>query len=334
MNWNEGYSAQFYMTEVDPATWRDRRTIDITEAKVSRTAEALRASADIDTVDYGTDLETWVRIWLDARQAGDGEHVALFTGLATSPSVEITGALTNNKLEAYSVLKPCEDVLLQRGWYAAAEISCESVLRNLLANTPAPIEMAEDVPPLKKAIIAEDNETALTMVDKILEAIDWRLQLDGDGTIIIQPQSGDIAAIFDPFENDSIEPSVTVDHDWFECPNVLRAVSDDLVAIARDESEGSPYSVQNRGREVWAQEDNVDLSEEESIEEYALRRLKELQTTARKVKYTRRYTPSVNVGDNVRLNYAEHELIGTYRVTSQNLDVSHGVQVSEEATTE
>lgn len=330
MNWNEGYSAQFYMTEVDPATWRDRRVIDITAGKISRSDEALRASADIDTVDYGEELEMWVRIWLDARQAGDGEHVALFTGLATSPSDEITGALTNNKLEAYSVLKPCEDVLLQRGWYAAAEISCESVLRNLLSNTPAPVNIEGTVPPLKRAIIAEDNETALTMADKILKAIGWIMQLQGDGTITIHAKNDNIAAVFDPLENDCIEPNITVEHDWFECPNVLRAISDDLVAIARDDGSDSPYSIRNRGREVWAQEDGVDLSEEESISDYAIRRLKELQTVARKIKYPRRFTPEVNVGDNIRLNYPEQDLVGTYTVTSQSLEVSHGVQVSEE----
>ena len=119
-----------------------------------------------------------------------------------------------------------------------------------------------------------------------------------------------------------------MDRDWFNCPNVFRASSDDMISIARDDDPSSALSTVSRGREIWMGDDDVDLSDDETIAEYAVRRLKEEQQVAETAKYTRRYIPEVNVGDLVKLNY--DQLKGTYTVTSQTIQLTYAATTDEE----
>lgn len=329
MDWSKGYSAQYYMTEIDPGTWRDIAVIQITEGSIKKELDSLRESADITCLGFPENTEKWIRIYLDASQSGTTGHEALFTGLASSPEDNFNGALKECPLECYSVLKPVEDIALLRGWYAPAGISCKVTLQQLLAPTPAPVHIADNAPALMTSIIAEDDETNLTMVDKILTAINWRLRLSGDGTITVEPYPTEAVARFDPLENDCIEPDVTVKEDWFSCPNVLLAINDDLTAIARDDSADSPFSTVNRGREVWVTESDVDLADGETIEEYTARRLKELQNLKKEVEYNRRFWPDVYPTDIVTLYYPDQGLNGNFAVTSQSIDLGYGARTAE-----
>ena len=167
------------------------------------------------------------------------------------------------------------------------------------------------------------------MADKVLFAIGWRMRIDGLGMIGLCPKPDDTVAQFNPVDQDVLEPSIEVEYDWYVCPNVLRAVQDDLSAIARDDSPDSPLSTVNRGREVWAEETSCDLNTGESISEYAVRRLKELQKTQLTASYDRRYYPEVLVGDLIRLRYPAQGLDGVFRVLSQTVELAHGAKTSE-----
>ena len=329
MDWSKGFSASYYMAIVDPVTWRDVDRVEITGGDISKSDDKLRESASVDCVDYDIQQERWIRLWLDAKQEEDSEHVALFTGLAVSPSVSIEGRLREYPLECYSVLKPADDVLLGKGWYAAEGFDGGSIIKDLLSVIPAPVIVEGDPPRLAQAIIAEDKETCLTMVDKVLDAINWRMKISGDGTITVCAKNADVVATFG-CENDVIEPSVSIKHDWYECPNVFRVVSDDQYAIARDDDPDSFLSTVSRGREVWAEDDNADLNEGESIAECALRMLREAQSAAVEISYDRRYNPNVSVGDTVRLHYPGSGLEGDFTVAKQTIDLGHGATVSEE----
>ena len=330
MDWSKGFSASYYMAIVDRRTWNDASRRGITGGSISRSGTGLRQSADVDCPDYGTGSEAWVRIWLDARQNGTAEHVALFTGLACAPSVRIDGNVREHPLECYSVLKPADDVMLQRGWYAPAEINGAEMAKNMLQEvTPAPVRVIGEAPSLRQAIIAEDGETVLSMVEKILEAIGWQLVIDGMGVIFIRETPREVSADFGK-EYDVIETEIEIEQDWFELPNVFRAVSDDMTAVARDDSDESILSTGSRGREIWMEETNCDLNDGESIAEYARRRLKEEQERATTISYNRRFHPDVNVGDMVRLSYPAQDLQGVYRVTEQTIEIEYGARTAEE----
>ena len=331
IDWAKGYSAISYMTRVDPVTWRDTERIEITGGSIGREPSGLRQSADLDCVDYPEGVEQWVRVWMDVRQDGSHAHEALFTGLATSPDTNIDHGRRAKKLQCYSVLKPADDVLLRRGWYAPSESDGAELVRQLLSVSPAPITIEGEPKYLTSAIVAEMGETNLTMAEAILTAMNWHLRIAGDGSIVISPLPETESAIFDPNDNDVVETEISLSADWYDCPNCLMAVADDMTAVARDDSAGALSTV-SRGREVWTYEDGVDLADNESIAEYATRRLRELQRYERTADYDRRYMPELYPGDLVRLHYPQVDLQGLYRIESQSIEIGYNCRTSETVT--
>lgn len=330
IDWGKGYSASFYAEQVDSSTWRDVGVIEITGGTVKRENEGKRQSADIDCIDYRIPIEQWIRVYMDIQQAGSSAHVPLFTGLATTPDSDMHGSLTKNSLACYSVLKPAEDIILERGWYAMAGSSAGDIITDLLFATPAPVEFGAGIPSLFETIVAEDNETCLSMLDKVLDSIGWRMRITGDGTIQILPPASEAVASFDPLENDVIESDIKVSQDWSACPNVCVAVSRDETGTARDDDPDSPLSTVNRGREVWMRQSGVTLADNESITEYAARMLREAQRAELTATYTRRYVPDVMPGDLVGLKYPEQRLNGLFEVGSQSVKIGYCSATSEE----
>lgn len=332
MDWRKGFSSRYYMSIVDKDTWRDIKRVEITGGSIKRSISSLRQSADIDVVNYEETGEPLIRVWLDARQNGASSHTPLFTGLAASPGRKINGRLITQQLQCYSVLKPAEDVLLPRGWYAPADVNAIWQIQRLLKVTKAPVEILSDTSEilLKNAIVAEQNETNLSMVEVLLDTINWRMTIDGYGRIQLGPYPAEPKLVLDSRDYDIVEPKLSDDYDWFDCPNVFRAVADETYAEARDEDPKSPFSVQNRGREVWAEESSCKLADKETLGEYAMRRLKELQQVGRTVSYDRRYVPDLTVTDIVRLNFPAQKIVGSFAITNQSISLGYNAKTSEE----
>lgn len=332
MDWRKGFSSRYYMSIVDKDTWRDINRIEITGGSIKRSMNSLRQSADIDVVNYNESGEPLIRIWLDARQNNSSGHIPLFTGLAVSPGRKINGQLVTQSLQCYSVLKPAEDVYLPRGWYAPAESNVVWQIKQLLKVTKSPVEILGETSgmTLKSAIIAEQNETNLSMVEVLLNAINWRMIIDGYGRILLGPYSVEPSIILDARDYDIVEPQLSDDYDWFNCPNVFRAIAGESYAEVRDEDPNSPFSIQNRGREVWAEETSCNLSEKETLGEYARRRLLELQQVGRTVSYDRRFVPDVNITDLVQLNFPAQQIVGSFMITNQTINLGYNAKTSEE----
>ena len=330
MDWSKGYSATYYATVVHKGTWRDTDRIEITGGTINRSPSGLRDSADIETTGYH-ETEQYIRIYLDTDQSGAFAHVPLFTGLATTPERNINGYHETNSIQCYSVLKAAEDVLLERGYYAPVDTDAGVIIQNLLSVIPAPVKVIGEAPKLKSAIIAESKENHRSMADKVLEAMgNWRMRIGGDGTIFIEEKPDTASAMLDPVGNDIIEPTINIKYDWYSAPNVLRAIDGDMVAVARDDDKDSPLSTVSRGREIWTEEKDCKLNTGESIAEYAIRRLGELQDVALTASYDRRYIPDLAVGDLVRLAYPRQGLDGLFRITSQTVTLGYGARTNEE----
>lgn len=335
MDWRKGFSSRYYITIVDRDTWKDIKRLEITGGSINRSSSDLRHSADLSVANYNESGEQLIRVWLDAKQNSDSSHIPLFTGYATSPGRDINGMLISNQLQCYSVLKAAQDIRLPRGWYAPAEASAIWQIKELLKVTKAPVRILGNTSDptkinLKHAIVAEQNETNLSMIELLLNAINWRMTLTGLGEIVLDNYPKEATAVFDSREHDVLEPSLSDSYDWFNCPNVFRAVLDTDFADARDENPDSPLSIQNRGREVWEEETSCTLNENETLAEYARRRLKELQQIARVVSYDRRFRPDLTVTDLVQLNYPAQKITGTFVITSQGIDLGFGAKTSEE----
>lgn len=336
-DFSKGYTSAFYATILDPVTWDDVERLEIVSGSINRTNTDLRQSASLTLRNYPYDTDRYIRIYMVANQLGSYERVPLFTGIATSPGYTYNAGVRDVTVQCYSVLKPLQDILLRHGWYIKEGSNCLNELQDLLSYTRAPVAFSDyDPEELKKNeleddIIAEDNESNLSMIELLLYAIDWVMWINGDGTIVLAPNQEDPnidpASIFSP-RNAVIETSFSVQHDMFDCPNCLRVTFNDYMAEAKDEDEDSPLSIQNRGREIWAVEDNVDLLKNETLAEYADKRLLELQDVSETISYDRRYLPEVNTDNKIVLAYPE--LSGEFIVESQNITLGHAAVVSEQ----
>lgn len=332
MKWNKGFSARYFITLVDRVTWRDKEVYPILSGKIDRGREELMESADIELRKLPKDGECWIRVYMEARQEGESpSKVALFTGLISAPERVINGKVESYAAECYSALKPAADVLMQRGWYAPVGVEGAVLIKKLLSVGNAPVFYEEYSPSLTKPIVAEDGESNLSMAQKIVKAIGWNIHISGEGIIHICPKSEDIKVTFDALENDSIEMKVTDTLDWYSCPNVYRVVTGDVTATARDDDPESILSTVSRGREIWMEETDCELSAGETIGEYAYRRLKEIQSPSRTIKYDRRFFPEIYPGDLVRMHYPEFKLDNIFRIKNQSITLGYGSKVTEEA---
>lgn len=336
MDWGKGYGAKYYITFVNPNTWGDGENLNMTGGSMNLETTGLRVSANIDCKEYDDMAygEKLIRVWLDTRQEDFGGHTPLFTGYASAPQKNYDFSRFSTTLECYSVLKPADDILLSPGWYAPYEANGVDIIRSLLRCTKAPFSVSQDLSQpeciLRQAIIAESGETNLTMVDKILDAMGKRLKINGDGSLYLDDYSTTPVQKFDSMYNDVIEPGLKVTHDWFNCPNVFRAVMDEQVAVARDEDSDTPFSIRNRGREVWYEETDCLLNQGEALQEYANRRLKEVQRVGTTVSYDRRFDPNVLPTDVVEINYPVQNINGKFMIKSQSVSFGYCASTSEE----
>lgn len=333
IDWNNGFSATYYATRVDVATWSDTDEVPIVSGSISRDAGSdLVESADI-TVKKDLGVEEWIRIYLIAEQGGAKERVPLFTGLVSSPSRDINGNYETHQLDCYSVLKVADDILLPLGWFAPARTNGGELIRLLLSDLPCPVELDAGSPTIISSFVAGDDDSKLSVAQEIAKAINWQIKINGDGSVRICPKPLTIAGTFDNIENDIIETSLSDSRDIFAIPNVLRVTLNGSAATARDDDPYSPYSTVNRGREVWVQED-AKLAAGESLGEYGIRRLKEMQKPARSLEYMRRFQPDVSINDLVSIIYPKQDIGDVFRIQSQNIDLSYGASVKEEAINE
>lgn len=330
MRWNQGFTSAFYAYIIDPVTWRETTRLEITGGTIKKTTDGLRNSADLECVDFDNTKENYIRVYLDTEQNGASAHIPLFTGLASSPVRNINGEFITSTAQCFSVLKPAQDVYLERGFYIPAGANGATAIKDLLGPLPAPLEIAPGAPDIKSAIIAENGETPLTMADKILTAINWDLRISGDGKIQIQPKPTEPAGDFNPEKNDIIELTLSTTFNWYDAPNVFRAIEGDNVAIAKDENPQSIFSIQTRGREVWAENTSAKLNSGESLAQYAKRQLEEKQKIASTASYTRRFDPGIEPGDLVAIRYPKQGLAGSYKVKSQTITITHGAPTQEE----
>ncbi len=334
MDWNSGFSALYEMKVVNPVSWMDAGSLDLTGGTVTKkTSSNLIESARIQMTEQIR--ECWVRVYLKAKQTRSIDRVPIFTGLAIAPKRELDGVRENYNVECYSVLKPAQDTLTPRGYYIPAGAGGAEIAAELLKVGPAPVTYEEHGPTLTEAIVSEDKDTNLTLALKALNAIGWRIRIAGDGTIHICSPADESRALYDAYDHDAVEPKVTDSDDWYSCPNCIRVVSGSNTVEIKDEDPASPLSTVSRKTyrggtgEIWKQEIVTSLSSGESLSEYAQRKLKEAQAHARSISYTRRFNPDLTVSDIVTLHYPRQGIDGDFRITEQTITLGYGASTSE-----
>lgn len=333
MEWNDGFSALYELMKVDPVTWYESGSFDFVSGSVKHIEGGLLESADLTMTENPG--ECWVRVFLKAKQEAGGARTPIFTGLTSVPERTGDGTRITYRVECYSVLKPLEDILTPRGYYAPAGAEGALLVRDLLSVGAAPVVVDGESPALLDPIVSEDSTTRLDMAWMILDAIGWGLRVSGDGTIHVCEAASEPVALFDTMENDIIENATTDAQDWFSVPNCIRVVSGERYVEYKDDSD-SQVSVDARkaqrggSGEIWLSDSASGIGDKESLAEFAMRKLKEAQSPARKVTYARRYRPDVLVSDIVTLHLPVIGIDGQFKITSQTIELSHGARTSEE----
>lgn len=329
MQWDKGFSSMYILRTVNQTTWADEDEFNLIEGSIDSDFDSeLYASASIKLNEM-IEGEKIVRVYLCASQDGAFIKTPLFTGIATSPERRIDGPTNTYTLECYSLLKFAKDVIVPIGYYVPANSGAEFV-KGLLSVGNCKVVIDGQYQRVSEAIVAEDGDSYLSLALKVLKAINCRIRITGDGVIHICDKAVEPIITFGVNQNDVLETSVTDTYDLYSCPNCFMAVSDDGIAVAKDENPESKLSIKARGREVWVRESGVNLTNAESIAQYAIRRLKEEQDLNRIISYTRRFFDGIVSGDAIRLNYPEHELVGDFRIKSQKLTLGYGCSINEE----
>ena len=334
MEWNSGFSSLYELRAVDPLSFRDAEPMEFSAGTISRTGSGLVESADL-TMPTNPG-ERLIRIYLRARQEADSSRNALFTGLTSSPERKLDGERITYNVDCYSVLKPVDDVLIRRGYYAPAGADAANIVADLLSVGPAPVVIDDRSPYLTETIVAEDSMSRLDVAWLILDAIGWRLRIDGDGTVHICAPAQNASAAFDTMENDVMELSITDTQDWYSVPNCIRVISGSSFSEFIDDDPSSPIStvarraVRGGTGEIWMADTAASLGDNESLAEYALRVLREAQEPARTISYARRFRPNVVVTDLVAIHLPGVGIDGIYKVTSQTIELGYGCRTSEE----
>ena len=334
MNWNSGFSALYELKKVDPVSWRDMASFDFVSGTIDRTDTGLMESADLAMTENPG--EGWVRVYLKTKQEDSGARVALFTGLTSVPERSLDGVRITYNVECYSVLKPVDDILVARGYYAPAGSDAAQLVADLLSVGPAPVTIETDGPTLTEPIVAEDDQSNLDVAWMILEAIGWRLRITGDGRVHVCSAASEASAVFDTMENDVIEVSMTDSQDWFSVPNCIRVTSGNNYVEYKDDDPESIVSTEARkatrggSGEIWLNDTASSIGSSESLAEYAMRILRENQSPARTVEYSRRFRPDVVVTDRVMLHLPTVAIDGTFKITHQTIELGYGCRTSEE----
>ena len=334
MDWRGGFSALYELKKVDPMSFNDMGSFDFVSGTIDKTDTGLMESADLAMTENPG--ECWVRVYLKARQEQSGARVPLFTGLASVPERTLDGVRITYQVECYSVLKPVEDILVQRGYYAPAGADAAQMAAELLKVGPAPVVVDGEGPSLEEAIVAEDDMTNLDVVWLILNAIGWRLRIEGNGTIHVCGPSTEPVEVFDTEYNDVVEVAMTDSQDWFSVPNCIRVTSGDSYVEYIDDDPESNVSTaarrENRGGngQVWMKDEASSIGANESLGEYAMRILRDNQSPARTVSYSRRFFPDVVVTDMIGLHLPRIGIDGTFRIKSQTIELGYGCRTSEE----
>lgn len=334
MDWTKGYSARWRVYEVDTDTWADGGTVEgVSEVEVDRTGTGdapLLESGKI-TADNADGGERYLRVVMDAEQAGARERVDIATLLCASIAGTADYGAERVELTGRSVLYPASVRLLTAGTYAPAGANgaqwCASMLRE---SVQAPVEV-EGGFTLDTNVVFDIGTSYLECVWQVLDAGGYCLQISGRGVVSVRPLPTDPVLMLDSAGASLLQPQIKYDLDWSEVPNRYTAVDGSEVATVENSDPASPASVAARGYVHDVVDKSPTRVNGETLTAYAARRLEEESVIPDRRTYNREFWPEVRPYDVVRGTLASVELDGDLRIEEQTLKCGLGIVVTEKA---
>ena len=329
MDWSQSYSSQWRVYRVNRDTWADAEAVNkVDSASITRTTDGNMLEAGRLAV-TGNFERDYYRIVMIANQGGEVERVDVATLLFESRGGTRNYGTDTHDVDGHSVLYPASTTTVLIGQYAPSGYNGALYAAELLEsaiNAPVHVEGSFT---LGVNVVHEIGSTVLDAVWSVLAAGGFIMQIDGRGEVHIKPRPTDPALTINSESIRLMSNGIDIEADASEIPNRYVVIDDVNVTIATNNDPASEVSTVARGYNV----DEVDTSptpvNNETYAQYAERRLMESSVLKDARTYQREYAPDVYPYSIVRGSI--NGLDGDFRVASQDITCSHGINVKEKA---
>lgn len=335
MSWGDGYTSEWMVYEVNPDTWADGRMVGgLRSFDVTSQDSGLVQSGSIVLDQTDEIREAYYRIVLYSDQSGARERYDVATLHCVSGAREVREGAGEVTMDGRSVLYPASVNRLEHGSYAPSGVDMPGYAADMLrAVLKAPV-VAEGSFTLDEPVVFDLGSTVLDSVRALLSYGGGTIGIEGDGTVHVGLLGREPVLSIDDGSSRLIVPGVRDDTDLGSVPN--RYVADDgrQVAVAVNDDPASPVSHAARG--YWS--DVYDKSpvrvNGETLDSYAMRRLRECSMVRKSLSYSREYWPGVMTGSVIRATIPSAGLDGEMTVQRQRLSSGPGLLVEETAVME
>ena len=343
LDWNSSMIQTFEYYKVDPTTWKDIAKIDeVISSTITRdsTAETLGSATFEITSPVG---ECYIRVYLVTIQNGVRTRYPLGTFLVQTPSSNFDGKISKISLDAYTALLELKENPPPLGYYIPKNSNViEETCKLISIHCRAPVTKTRDPQTLYFDFVANTDDTWLSFVNDLVSNADYKLALDDDGSIIFN-RDRDVTTMqpvwsYNDDNSSILYPEIQVDRDLYGIPNVVEVIcangTEYYYSRVTNDDENSPTSTVNRGREITHRVENPEMvgsPNQERIDEYAKKLLRNLSSLEYTISYTHGYCP-VRLGDCVEINYKRAGLKRVKaKVISQSIKCEPGCPVTEKA---
>lgn len=330
------YTASWRVMRLDEDTWQGVSqlpgAVSVTISRDCTDSVPLLESASVEVDLDAAFEEGWYRIEALCSQDGGTEVVPIATVLLTEGSGKLSRGLRTATLDGSSVLQPAADEKFDHGAYAPEGADGALVAARILSSvTPAPVETVGGFT-LSDNIVYDLGSSYLEGVWAILDSAGWCIRIAEDGTIRICAKPSAPDEDFPIIAPNIVMPEIGYESGITSVPNVYIAIDGDQTAEAVNDDPASPTSTVSRGRRIVTVDSSPSRVDGESLQAYARRRLAEDRTVmAMTYSYKREYFPGIVPFDLLRVQLPDAGIDGEFRVLSQSVTLSHGIEIDEKA---
>lgn len=338
MDWSSNYTTSWQVVRIDPDTWTETQDVleNVTAVSVKKdgsgSAPKIEASSMTVVSENGEAFEHgWYRILMYTNQDGSRERWPIATCLYESDDGEDSKGVTVWNVEGYSVLQPCEDMKVSVGTFVPKGANVISYVERLLReSTPAPVKASGEFA-LEDYLVFDEGTSYLECIWMLLDAGNFVIQIEGDGTIDVLEAPSDPKLDLDEDLKNGVRGAVSHKLDISSIPNRYTAIEGDESVTVINDQENSAMSVSARGRYIDVIDTSPSRMNGESLETYAERKLKKASTVYRNYTYDRDYHPDIRPYDLIRGTIVDPTMRESLRVMSQSLTLNRGAYLSETA---
>lgn len=344
IDWTSNMRQYFEFWVVSPISWTDTYMLDnVSGAAISKDLNSITlGSASFDLTDFTG--ENYIRSYLVAEQNGESERVCLGTHLVQSPVTSFNGFYSTVTSNAYTPLTELNEnyppmyYLIPKGTDITKWVY-DCVETNSRVKT---IKDFNESIISKYDYVANSDDTWLNFLVSVMRQNGLSYGITAEGMFYIYKSFRYDRTMsvysFETGENSIILPSIKYSQDIYKIPNVVEVYTSNSKGYNKirlvNQSDGKA-SIMSRGREIVYRETSPSLTgipSNEEVENYAKQLMENLSTIQVELSFTHAYTPEVNIGDTVTINYPEAGLnTQPAKIISQDLDLKSGLLVKTTA---